>query len=70
MEIENNDYALAYKDDSATKQVLFDKIVAFFMEHKCFSGESYAQRDAPQIGSMDLMCEIADDVLQFRATWK
>jgi hypothetical protein len=69
-QIHSDEYVLAYKDDEATKQALFDKVIGFLREHECFSGESYAQADAPQIGAMDLMVEIIDDVLEVKATWK
>lgn len=69
-QIHSDEYVVAYKDDDETKQALLDKIVGFLKEHECFSGESFGQNDGPQIGSMDLMCEIIDEVLEMKATWK
>lgn len=69
-QIESDEYVVAYMDDEATKQALFDKVVAFFKEHECFSGESYYQQDAPQIGSQELMGDILDGILKMKATWK
>lgn len=68
-QIESDEYVCAYADDQATKQAIYDKLLAFFKEHECFSGESYYQSDGPQIGSQELMGDILD-LLQFRVTWK
>lgn len=46
--------------DDATKEAVFAKLLAFFNEHKCWSGESYYQCDGPQIGSQELMGDILD----------
>lgn len=69
-QLHSDEYVVAYKDDEATKQALFDKVVAFLKEHECFSGESFMQCDEPQIESQNLMVEIIDDVLAVKATWK
>jgi hypothetical protein len=44
------------------KEAVFAKLVAFFNNHKCWTSESFGQSDGPQIGSMDLMCDILDTI--------
>lgn len=69
-QIHSDEYVVAYKDDEATKQALFDKLVAFYKKHEAFSGESIMQCDGPQLEAAELLSDIADDILQFEWTWK
>ncbi len=59
------DELVSYRDDAETHQAVFNKLVEFCKEHHCFSGESFMQRDAPQIGAQELMCDLLDGVLKF-----
>jgi len=68
--IETKDCIVKYKDDKATKQAVFDKVVGFFLEHESFSGESIMQADDPRIEAPVLLSAIADDILCFDVTWK
>ena len=56
----NDDVRAEIKSDPATKEAVFQKLLAFFNEHECWSGESYYQMDGPQIASMELMGDILD----------
>jgi hypothetical protein len=55
---------------SACKDAVFAKLMAFFNDHKCWSGESYCQNDSPQIDSMDLMSELLDDIIKAKVTYE
>lgn len=67
--ITGHDFQADHRDDAATKQAIFDKLVRFFKEHTCFSGESYYQSDGPQIGSQELMGELLD-ILDFKVIYR
>ena len=56
----NGDVQAEVKGDDATKEAVFAKLLTFFNEHRCWSGESYCQCDGPQIGSMEMMCDLLD----------
>lgn len=66
MKYETKDYILSYKDNQETKDKIFNKILEFCKEHECFSGESFCQCDGPQVGMMELIPEILDDLLSLR----
>lgn len=67
---DSDEYVVAYQDDERTKQAVFDRIVAFYKEHKSFSGESVMQMDGPQLAAPELLADIVDDILQMSVTWK
>jgi hypothetical protein len=56
----HGDVRAEFVADQAKKDAVFAKLVTFFNDHHCWSGESYCQCDGPQIGSMDLMCDLLD----------
>ncbi len=56
--------SLSYRDDGVVKGKVYSAVLAFCKRHECYSSESFAQRDAPQIGICDLMDEIFD-VMEF-----
>lgn len=60
---------VTYKDDQATKDAVFEKLLAWFFKHQAFSGESIMQTDAPQIEAPVLLSDIAEDIIQFDDTW-
>lgn len=55
--------------DPGKEGLVFAKLMAFLSEHKCWAGESFAQCDGPQIGVMDFMCDILDNVLKAKVTY-
>lgn len=69
-QFETGDCVVEYQDDAAAKTKVFEKLIAYFKEHRAFSGESIMQRDGPQIDAAPLLSEIADEVIQFKLTRK
>jgi len=65
--VETENCVVTFPDDQATKDAVFDRVVAFFLEHEAFSGESVMQCDAPQIEGPVMLSELVDDVLKFDA---
>ena len=37
---------VTFNDDQATKEAIYARLIAFFVEYGCFSGEDVCQRDA------------------------
>ncbi len=60
-----SDGTVIYKDDVATRNAVYEKVLAFFMEQECFSGECCYQCDNVQLESPDLLAELADDIFEF-----
>lgn len=56
---------IAFIASTATKDAVFERVVAFFLKHEAFCGESVMQRDAPQIEGPVMLSELVDDVLRF-----
>lgn len=61
---------VTYHDDRATRDALFEKMLAYYKEHETFSGESIMQMDGPLIAAPDLVSDIADDIFKFEVTHK
>lgn len=64
--IKTKDCTATYKDDDATKQAVFDRVLEYFKKHEAFWGESIHQRDDPIMDAPSVMSDIADDILQFQ----
>jgi len=63
--IRSEDYLAIYNDDQATKDAVFEKVIAFFKRHESFSGESICQCDEPMIDAPYFMAELADKIIKF-----
>jgi len=70
MKKETESYVVEYDDGPDVRKAVFDKVIAFFVEHESFSGESVCQCDAPQLDAPALLAELADDVIKFKAKVK
>ena len=70
MEYETNEYILKYRDNILVKQLIFEKLLEFFKKHETFNGESICQCDDPQIESIELLSNIADELFQFKVEFK
>jgi len=57
------------KDPADIHKEVFDKVVAWCIEHDAFSGETIQQSDSCVIGSLELTSEIVENVLQFDVEW-
>jgi len=58
-----SDQTVTFKTDQATRDAVFEKVVAFFLEQESFSGEALQQNDDPQIAAPGLLGEIADQLM-------
>lgn len=68
--IETSDCIVEYADDKATKNAVFDAVLAFFTKHELYSAESLAQRDITFEEAPNLLGTLADNVFGFQVTWK
>ena len=68
--IETNDFIAEYPDDNKIKQAIFDRIIKYFKTCEAFQGESIYQNDDAQIDAIEVMSDIADDILKFNVKWK
>lgn len=56
---------ITYNNDSATRDAVFEKVLAWFIEVESFSGECVMQSDVCQIEAPDLLAKLADDFFEF-----
>ena len=61
---------VTYLDDEATKQAVFDRVMAYFTKHQAFDGESIHQRDNPTIDAPCVLADIADSIIRFQVEYK
>lgn len=70
LDTENEEYDLSFEFGKETEQLLYDKLLAFFLKHQSFTGECIGQSDGPQMAATELICEIADEIFKFDVEWK
>jgi len=58
------DTIVEYEDSEEIRNIVFDKVIDFFKEYNCFSGEIICQSDDPQIYASELLSDIADNVIK------
>lgn len=63
------DRSVRHKSDQATKDAVYEKVLAWFLKVGSFNGESIYQCDAPQIEAPDLLADLADNVFEFDVTY-
>lgn len=51
------------------KRLIVERVLQFFGEHECWSGESVMQCDAPQIDGPEFLADLVDDVLKPKVEW-
>lgn len=68
--IDTPDYTVEYKDDPATKDAVFNAVLEFFKKHDKFCGDSISQSDGPIVDAPNLLCDLADNIIGFKITWK
>lgn len=56
---------ITYKDDQATRDAVFEKVLAWFIEMESFNGECVIQNDGPSIDAPNLLGDLADDFFEF-----
>lgn len=60
---------ITYYDDQATRNAVFEKLLAWFLKFKAFNGDTIFQCDAPNLDSPNVLGEIADDIFKFDAVY-
>lgn len=68
--IETKDSIITFNADEATKQAVFDRVLAYYVAHDQFFGEGIHQCDETIIDAPNVMSDIADNVLKFQVEWK
>ena len=68
MKREFEDFTLEYDDSDASKAAVFDKLIAWYVKHESFCGESICQSDEPTITAPMVLSDIADEL--FTVSWK
>ena len=59
------DLEISYNHNNDTKEAIFEKLLAWYKEHKCYDGEAITQNDDCQVYAVDILAELADDVFKF-----
>lgn len=60
-----NGMTIMYKDDQATRDAVFEKLLAWFIKVESFNGECIIQCDTPTIEAPNLLADLADDFFEF-----
>jgi hypothetical protein len=61
---------VSFEDSPALRDAVFNRILSWFLEHECFSGEGVMQCDAPQLTAAPMLADIADELFRFTFEWK
>jgi len=70
VKIQKPDYTLTYKNDEETRNKVFNRVIKYFLENESYSGESIYQMDQPQIDAIELVANLADEIIKFKHKWK
>jgi len=62
------DLLVTYDDSPEVQAEVFQRLLDWFHEHQCYSGESIMQCDAPQLTAPELLSDIAD-IIGFDPMW-
>ena len=57
---------LQYEDSQETKDLVFEKVLAFFKERHVYCGESAVQSDNVALDAPEFFADLADDVFKFQ----
>ncbi len=68
--VDLDDSTLTYPDDDQTKQAVFDCVIRYFRKLDMYSGESIGQSDEGYIQGVEMLCELADEVIKFEHEYK
>lgn len=61
---------VTYSDDDATKQAVFDRVIAYFKKHDAYSGSSVMQLDMAFCAAPSVLADIADNIIKFDVEYK
>ena len=59
------DFIVSYDDSDEVKNAVFERVMAYFIEHQAFHGESIHQMDNTIIDAPSVMSDICDDIIKF-----
>ncbi len=59
------DYIVSFDDSAEAKEVLFNKLLEWFISQECYHGEAIMQSDEPIIAAPEILADIADEVFKF-----
>jgi len=60
-----DELTIEYNNDKKTKDLIFGKLLAFYIEHSSFCGESLVQNDNACTCAIDVLAEIAEEAFKF-----
>ncbi len=63
--IKLDDMTVTYKDNQEVRNAVFEAVIAYYIKHECFNGESICQSDGPVIDGHACLADIADDIMKF-----
>ena len=63
-------YSTSYDDSERAKEKLYNEVVNFFLEYEVFDGESIYQCDRVQEPILELVSDIAENILKFKTKWR
>ena len=58
-----------YNAGRDVEKEVFKRVIEFFKEHECFSGECMHQCDGPQLAAPEFLSDLLDDVLKFEVNF-
>lgn len=65
VKIVKEDMIIKFDASQETKDKVFSRLIAFYLEHESFSGECIQQSDGPLIDAPYVLSDLADDVICF-----
>lgn len=66
-----NGLIIEINDDVETRNLLYDKLLEFFLQNSAAcSGEGLYQSDSAQVNSLEIIAEIADNILEIETKYE
>lgn len=65
-QIKIDDAIVEYEDTQEIRDAVFGRVMEYFNEYECYSGEIIHQSDNPQIHAPSVMSDIADEIIKFQ----
>lgn len=67
---ETQNYIVSFDDTLRMHDQVFDALIAWHKKHEAFNGESICQCDDPSIDAMNIVSDIADEIIKFKTELK
>lgn len=68
--VENDELSVSYYDSQVARNMLYNKILKWFLDNEMFDGESIVQSDVINIDAPDFFAELANDIFKFKVNYK